>query len=514
MRPVTHENLARDTFCVILVTPSFAPWLLKESDFTRRALRRVYSRAFDRVTGRLTVDLLCAVVDKLPAGRTIDASTTAEKEMAARSRTPPVGDVGYEGIAFATLPSTASIPSTSPRSADRGAIDFILSTRTKDEKVRSETWRLPLANTVFQTGSPATMSLSRWSIVGDDKSSEREHEIDLSHHGVMMTPETAPVSQVASALSIPLVPLTLPRRVEGCMGNIVRRVIGEDGISTTASLELEHAVPQYFKSRGEPAQPTTAWALVIPKSMTTTLRGKTTALLTRQMARKEKGTQMLDVLWERLWKSDPPLWNSIIPSAIAEGARLHRVLSGGGGWGKKAGLLSLDPVPISDEVPIRMEDASSSFDGPGAFSSALTPVVEDGDAVQFFISPSTGTDKNTEEYTEQTKLMSISKKDTLGWELGTIPSTVDSIPGGSWQHQGSDDDYVAVFRRCFGALSESGLTLTRYAQIKPDERLSLLGTTTVDVPFSRFSIIEMAGKHGLAKDVGEPISNVLHTVHF
>lgn len=513
IRPVTRENIATDTFCVVLVTPSFAPWLSKESDFLRRTLRRTYSAAFARVTGRLTVHVLCAVVDKLPAGRTIDTKTTVHKEMATRKLSPPVGDVGYEGIAVATLPASASILSTSPRSAQRGAIDFVFSRDTTDNKVCSETWRVPLANTVFQTGSPSTMFLSQWSIVGQDKSCELEREVDVSHHTVRMTSATLPVSQVASALGIPLVPLTLPRRVEGCMGNIVRSVLGEDGVPITASSELEHAVPQYFKSRSEPAQPTTAWALVLPKPLTDRQRGRTAGLLTRQMSRSEKGTQMLEVLWERTWNREPPVWNGIVQRALEEGARLHRVLSGGGGWGKKAGLLSLDPVPLSEEVPIRMEDASSSFEGPGDFSSALTPVVKDGDAIQFFISPSTGKVSEDEGYLEQVKLMNRSKMDTLGWELGTIPSTVDSIPGGSWQHQGSDDDYVAVFRDCFGALSESGLILTRHVHANTDQPPYLDSTTTVDVPFSRFSMIELAEKHDFAKDVGEPIIKVLHAVH-
>ena len=504
INPVSHANVTTDTFCVFLVTPSFAPWLHDDSFFLYEAVRRAYSKAFTGAPGRLTIQALCAVVDKLPAGRAFTPAAPFDDEVVRRNSEPPVNDPGYEGIAFATLPAAASISSTSPTSPTKGAIDFVLSGQTTKENIYSDTWRLPLANTVFQTGMPTTMHLSQWGLLPERKFVGLEKKTDISHHGIGLTAAGEPAGQPRSALSIPLLPLTLPRRVEGCMGNIIRRVVGPNQESVTASAELEKVVPQFFKSRGEPSQPTTAWALVIPKSQKLEVARRTKKLLTKRIANNEMGSDLHAALWERLWQSDPAAWDKLVPWALREGARLHRVLSGGGGWGKKAGLLSLDPVPTSEEIPIRMEDATSGFDGPGDFSTALTPVVQDGDAIQFFISPTSSNKADVVEHKEFEKLKSTPKDRTWGCELGTIPSTVDSIPGGSWQHIGSGRQYVAIFNHSFGALAEGGMTLTRRLRVAPGAPLSTLSTTTIDVPYSRFWTVDVTDQQDFAKDVGEP----------
>jgi hypothetical protein len=404
-----------------------------------------------------------------------------------------------------TLPASASVPSTSPRSPDKGAIDFVVSGRDLSNNPRRDVWRLPLANTVFQTGSPTTMFYTKWAVDAKEKMVNLEERAEVTHHGVSIgtaglnTPRNG--NRTSSVLSIPLLPLTIPRPVEGCMGNIIRRVIGPDKESVTASSELEKVVPRFFQARGEPPQPTTAWALVIPKRKAKELGNRTRRLLVKKLLNKEKGTTANDILWDRLWQAQPPTWNTLVSRALAEGARLHRVLSGGGGWGKKAGLLSLDPVPVSGEVPIRMEDATSGFDGPGDFSDALTPVVKDGDAIQFFMSPTSMPQIDPNIALDELK--AIPKQRTLGWELGIIPSTMDSMPGGSWQHVVSDSEYVAVFKNSFGALSEGGMTLTRSRGESPKASPQTFMTTTIDVPYSRFWSVELGDKESSADDVGE-----------
>jgi hypothetical protein len=426
------------------------------------------------------------VVDKLPSGRPLQREVALKDEVLQRSRAPPIDQPGYEGIAFVTLPAAASVSSTSPRSPEKGAIDFTFSGPGEEKSDFSDTWRLPLANTVFQTGVPTTMILSTWAFECAQNGLELVKQTDITHHGIAANTNSKHSDDQVSTLAIPLLPLTFPRKVEGCMGNIIRSVVGPDGESITASSELEGVVPRFFKARGEPAQPTTAWALVLPKTKAALQR--TQGMLSKRLSSDEKASKerMYDELFERVWRHSYPSWNRLVPMALAEGARLHRVLSGGGGWGKKAGLLSLDPVPVSEEVPIRMEDATSDFDGPGAFSEALTPVVGEGDAIQFFISPSSPSQLETEKSNEFEKLRALPKSGAHGWELGTVPSTVDSLPGGSWQHTGADEKFVAVFRNTFGALAEGGMTLTRRRRRVPGEPLEVVATTTVDVPYSRF----------------------------
>jgi hypothetical protein len=496
IEPLSPKDAAKNPFCVFLVTPSFAPWLLRDSAFIANAVKRVYSRD-PAITG---VRTLCAVVDKLPAGRAIPAQVVLEDFLEQRTKNAPSGQVGYEGIAYAAFPASASVPSTSTPSPEKGAIDFTLSGQTAEGTLYSDVWRLPLANTVFQTGTTSTMSLSTWRFDPGKRALQLEKTADATHHGIEMPVSSADAGQRLSALSVPLVPLTYPRGVEGCMGNIIRRFIGPEGASVSASQELEKVVPQFFKARGEPVQPTTVWALVVPKSKMSIMRRRLRTQLLRRVTKKEKDTNVDDVVWERLWKGELVASTALVSRALAEGARLHRVLSGGGGWGKKAGLLSLDPVPVSEEIPIRMEDATSGFEGPGDFSSVLTPVVQDGDAIQFFISPAPPAQETAHGLES---LKALPKERSWGWELGTVPSTVDSIPGDSWQHAESGSPYLAVFRHSFGALAEGGMTLTQQRCDAPGGQLSVSSKTTIDVPYSRLWSVELAGKEGSTDDVGE-----------
>ncbi|KAH3951505.1 hypothetical protein HBI25_094230 [Parastagonospora nodorum] len=495
IQPLPRPDVYRDSLCVFLVTPSFAPWLVNDEFFLAKAIRRAYSNAHKD----LTIQAICAVVDKLPAGRAMASGMTLQDVVKQRSTEPPVGDTGFEGIAYVMLPSSASVPSTAPRSPDKGAIDFILSGYTGAKRPYSDTWRLPLANTVFQTGSPTTMYYTNWTLDAKEKTVALQERTDVTHHGIRMAASGTESGQMSSVLSIPLLPLTFPRTVEGGMGNIIRRIIDDEGQSVTAASELEKVVPRFFKARGEPAQPTTAWALVMRGRQKRNKDIKTKRILGKNILKSEKGKNMHEVLWDRLWQSNPPQWSTYVSTAIAEGASLHRVLSGGGGWGKKAGLLSLDPVPVSEEVPIRMEDATSGFEGPGDFSTALTPVVRDGDAIQFFIAPAPASEVDGDKALENLK--SLPKQRAPGWELGVIPSTVDSFPGGSWQHVGADSEYIAVFRNSFGALSEGGLTLTRRRGQNRRDPLYPFGTTTIDAPYSRLWSVELADKEISNNDV-------------
>jgi hypothetical protein len=494
--PIPQEDVARDTFCIFLVTPSFAPWLVNDHAFLEKAVRRAYSNAFTEASAPFEVQALCAVVDKLPAGKTLPGAGSIEESVAHTNIQRLAEGGGFEGIAYTALPATASVSSSSPKSPDKGAIDFIVS---RKDPTYSDTWRLPLANTVFQTGTPTTMFLSTWKLEPKTETLALDKKMNITHHGVQMFASEMRSRQTHSTLRIPLLPLTDVRVVEGCMGNIIRRVIGPQNESMTASSELEKVVPRFFKARGEAVQPTTAWALVLPKTKIRRQYAKTMQLLGRRLLKEEKGTPINETSWERLWQHGGGR-HTLVTSALMKGARLHRILSGGGGWGKKAGLLSLDPVPVSEEVPIRMEDATSTSDGPGDFSSALTPVVKEGEAIQFFISPAPS--RPVEEHNELELLNSLPKNGSSGLELGTVPSTIDSIPGGSWQQVGSNSGHLVVFKNSFGALTEGGLTLTQRRVEPPQKELVTLSTMTIDVPCSRFWSIEQIDKEVTTDDVG------------
>lgn len=457
-------------------------------------LTRNKTRSFD-----LRINVLSAVVDKLPVGRPITAPDDFDAESTRRNHELPAAAAGYEGIAYASLPAAASAPSdlaSPPVSSDLGAIDFVTSTKGPKPTQDYEVLRLPLANTVFQTGTTSTMFLSRYKTADDghlvlQKASKEK----LSHYQVHIRADSSgpklksqmSLPGLVTSLNIPLLPLTNPRRVSGCMGNIIRRIIDTNGDEVTASSELEDVVPKFFQARGEPAQATTAWALVIPSDLHSHCLESTQAWLDRKRDTNSANE------WESLWQSDPPVWTSAVANAIGRGARLHRVLSGGGGWGQKAGLLSLDPVPLTvpnpssstDEVPGMLAD-------PEDFASTLTPVVNDGDLIQFFIQPASHISAEAARYDSEEQLKAIPEDGAVGWQLGTIPSTVDSIPGTSWQHAEPVSSGASIFRRSFGALTERPLLLTKRMWEK-GAVTETSSTTTIDVPFTRFWKLGLLG---------------------
>ncbi|USP78225.1 uncharacterized protein yc1106_05499 [Curvularia clavata] len=488
IKPLSPSHAPKRNFAVFFVTPSYAHFLLDDDAFLRTALRRIYKEAIE--TPGLTISALCAVVDKLPAPQPWN-DRTLESQLSLRKQSPPVAGTGFEGIAYVSLPSRASVPSNeSPLSPEHGAIDFITSDYVSKDEVCLDTLRLPLANTVFQTGMPTTMFHSSWKTNGKTGELTQVTKTTPSHHAVRLA-ESSNASDLESALSIPLLPLTLPRVVEGCMGNIIRRVVDANGKSIQASSELENVVPRFFSSRNQPAQATVAWALVIPKNLKHTISARTEELLASLPT--GDGSNSVDHAWERLWRSDPPVWNTLVSHALSEGARLHRVLSGGGGWGKKAGLLSLDPVPAKESSGLPTGPESlATVDDPGNFESNLTPVVQDGDSIQFFTLPKS---ELAQEARESDNYQTVSKltdaNDSEGWELGTIPSTMDSIPGESWQHMGGEKHHSAFFQGSFGALTEGALTITRRRRRDVDKTSSVY-TTMLDVPFSRFWAINPA----------------------
>lgn len=363
---------------------------------------------------------------------------------------------------------------------------------------------------------PTTLISSSWapSTSGELQLVSRELPNTLSIHLSAQHPQPSPPARDMTTLSTPLLPLTLPRQVDGHMGNIVRGLIGADGNSMTASTELEEVVPRFFKTRGESPQPTSAWALVTAKKKGGGFPDKAfsrvlaAGLDTAAEPAEPKPLEEMDPLLQQqalegLWREDPPHWNKLVQQACRRGARLHKVLSGGGGWGKKAGLLSLDPKPVGPPQRERTPETDGDFDSVDEFSTALKPVINDGDYIQFFISPAAGRSES-----DILDTLDTSERETKpwSWEFGVVPSTIDSIPGDSLQSTSDAPGGMAVHRGTFGALTEAGLTLMRTRQM--DEKSGIaettLATTTIDVPFARWSALRLVAKAGVELKMHPP----------
>ncbi|KAF2503049.1 hypothetical protein BU16DRAFT_555077 [Lophium mytilinum] len=496
------RNRTESPFLVLFLTPTFAHWLSDDQTFLCTALRRLLHFDFRDSHLERSYHALVAVVDRLPVPAYPGRGYKKGQQSTSTSPSPPFSEIGFEGMAYALLDEGQLL--TSHLEALHEPMGEVLRQKPGtinihiDASVASASLtpmprsvlQLPLANTIFHTGHPSTMFLTSWR---KEKGSKDLNLISKEHlqHGSFAWPDLHNYGLQSASLSVPLTPITIPRRIEAGMGNIIRRIQGENSQSFTASQELEETVPRYFAAKNIPARAMKVWALVIPKN----LIGPVTAELTSRFFGSDTAAEDvldLNAAFQELWKNDRPVWNDAVSFAISHGARLHRVLSGGGGWGKKAGLLSLDPETSYDDPTLTSSD--SEIDMLELFDvekSALKEVAEPGEFIQFFVPgpEDIGTLKR-----EVSKHLDDPQTFPVYLELGTIPSTVDHIPDIEQQSRAPIErieNSIHVFRGHFGALSEGGMSIVRGDF---DGKQEVQIRSKIDVALSRFTALQFFKK--------------------
>ncbi|KAL8902457.1 MAG: hypothetical protein Q9207_004697 [Kuettlingeria erythrocarpa] len=243
------------------------------------------------------------------------------------------------------------------------------------------------------------------------------------------------------SLDMPFQSITLPRVVAGSMGNVIRGLFasGSSGLVIPASQELEVAVDRWISNQEAEKQVVAVWALVSPAGTVDTSAKLASTNISRLLG-------LLDT-----------------------GSTLRRVLSGGGGWGNRQGLLALDPEKEFDDV--FEHSASSEFEDEDPEAERrrnLGQIVSPGDTVEFFMCRNTEGDP----YNSPTKYL---------LSFGTTPSTVDEIPLPETPRAGQLEHLPCRYVPGFGMLSERGMSLT-----------TVLGNgqrrqTKIDAPFARLS---------------------------
>lgn len=321
--------------------------------------------------------------------------------------------------------------------------------------------QLPVANTLFQNGHSSTLLAQRWI---PDTASTAEPRL-LRVRNVRMPQQTLHITEMASSSpmvvqQIPLTAITVPRTVAASMGNILKRFDGPSsadlGESVPASTELEENVSAWIESQDFSGQRAMVWALVTPREL-----------------------QLDDYI----------SGNVSLQSAINSGSCLRKVLSGGGGWGQKKGLLALDP---STKHEISQGQSEYSFGSHSAIDGAQPPsfgeVVRPGDVVTFYIYNRVDESRNQ---SEDTSLPKSRKTSTLpSIVMATIPSTMDDMPILTSKNAGLPLLYA---RNHFGVASETmNLTIGRLlGEHKYEHDPGQSGSTVetkIDVPHTRCSI--------------------------
>lgn len=507
LQPLASVESPDEPLIVILASKSFATELRSRHDLISQVATQVLgkqSTVFD------SFQTLLAIVDKLP-GRLIE--TEAGTLQTQQNHSP-----GIEGLCVAISStrfsgiSSDAIDNWSPESSrfthslgpetpatltcfltpsHEDALRSLHHQQQKDQDVavglRTISVQLPLPSTVFENGLKNTLVLSKYE--RDSKSSEFvETSSKNVRHAQIALPYDSASGSYESILSLPLESLTEAFQVVDCKGNIVRQVRLLDHTSSKAqpaSEGLEHAVSKYFVDRGISPHTLAIWALITPRAFLDTnsrLDQRTREQLSQMCLNPSAAIVAAETA------SNLTTESSILSKLLQAGAKLRRVTSGGGGWGNKAGLLSLDPETAFsiDSSPL---DSLELIDGGDVdwLGSGLEPIARPTDLIQFFYTSGELIQKVLDSRTPAVQNLSRS---STAYTFGVVPSTIDDM-GLDAQPTGKDlrSQGPQVVMNRFGALSEKGISL-RLRSITHEVGKPLVeeSETKIDVPFASFDL--------------------------
>lgn len=486
MNPIESAHEKGDTVnAVLLLSKKLATWLGNDATFLQRFVSVLAPQQVRQVT------LLAAVVDRLPSPSSGWSRSPGEELQLLHK------DRGFEGIAYyasvgqtlfgdlsANVAAKALEPSpTRPDVAASGesppCISFDLYDHVASDArapSRHTTITVPLANTVFETGRPATATLTQWTLSGGQWDTAKPAQdvayenatVALHAHGFDRVDQGLPTSEARESLAnshsarlwLPLEPLVPARRIENAMGNIVTKV-SDDGTQESlrpASQELEAAVSDYFARRGADPSVVAVWALIVPARLA--------ASHASLVAEAQQAWRVAEDTAE-----DARTCSRYVSALVWAGATLRKVLSGGGGWGQKAGLLSVDPeddyVSRKASIPSFLASLSGAEEGAAAMYPDLT---SRGDMMAFFAAP------ESPQMFEQGDVTTAGRE-AATLDFGVLPSTMDGDFTEGESLEVKDEDYE-VHADHFGALSEGGMGVS----------IEAVGARSkVDVPYGRFS---------------------------
>ena len=458
---------------VLLISKSHAHLLNDGESFSAHLL----ARSLDCVDGQ-QIDLLAAVVDGVSSPKSPVGHSKCSQSMLDESR-------GFEGVSVLIsdtgtiapqlwstphfvkdkMPSNMQQHCTISFRFQYLVSDIELSARTSDTQLRgSRLVKMPLANTLFQNGRTSTLYAQRWVNRMTVKS---KPEMFRTKH-VRLPQQVLQMAQITNAndrimfyeLETKLIPITPSRVISESFGNIVRRLCVEDSsktqISVPASAELEKRVSQWMKTQHCSDPQAHIWALVTPRDN-----------------------------WIDRCRIEP----LDLQDSLETGSRLHKVLSGGGGWGIKKGLLALDPDsdygPIPNNLPKSgtVDAEGVGEDGQQGFGDVVHP----GDRITFYVYDDKKSPKPLSKHFSKGSCENVCPLPSVA--LGTVPSAIDVNPNDSGM---TGVDYIFA-KNHFGMVSEQGMALNittlRVQQSLPlgAEQINTSFQTKLDAPYTRLS---------------------------
>jgi hypothetical protein len=488
------SELSEDTVSmVLLMTPGLARHAL-DSTVPKTVVDRLQpSKQFGKKYITTT-----AIVDRLPT--TDDEIEGAEGMAYMLFRNPPPAEDGDQVPFQGSAQKPGSLTFRMPRVQINK-----LTTRATVQNLQ-----LPLSQTVFTTGLVSTMMLREYTRGGIEEPLELTSERKLESQTLQLP--ALPEYNSSYRTYIPLVPLTPFRKINYVMGNIIRKLSaqrtwevqpGEEGRTklieserdteqdVPASQDLEQAVSKYFEVLDLQPETVSVWALVIPKAADST---KISHALRLQGIHNILGADeaAISAAWDPKAEASKVMLKSVAVATrhlMLYGARLIKVLSGGGGWGKKAGLLSLDPDVQYSTRELRQDegwnfDFDAPDDGTGAAveaqkNQALGQIVKEGESIMFLLAPKLQNLPTTYPEVHQRDTTGSRRASELELSFGPIPSSIDEIA----RSPESDETPARIqhYPNIFGMLSEGGMAL----QFTPKKQGKFYFQSKIDVPFAR-----------------------------
>ncbi|KAF1986437.1 hypothetical protein K402DRAFT_89196 [Aulographum hederae CBS 113979] len=455
--PTTALNSS--TF-VFFTTLSFGQWFTRDQKFIESVLEKLTSKLVFPQEEKLALTAIGAVVDLLPEPPSLPRNSHALKQFKELSGQDRVlqphhsTPAGREGLAYCV--ANSDCVETVPDSPDRSRTPSLRTVTIRNicpvhESVPdglAESCQVPLANTIFQNGNDSTLFISHWT------RGRHPGPLHLVRSDIIKSAAfsiSRPLGSLTTELIVPLLPLTLFCRMASGMGNILRTVKGakDDSREFPASVELEKAVSSYFRATGLPPHPLTVWALIIPAKSYNEYRRRIGQYVTEFDWDGDQNTNTLSPKWE----TRKPIFPFHLLAARLGGS-LRKVLSGGGGWGKKAGLLSLDPAWSFDGGSDGVFDDTGGppgWDLDETFSSdrALKNIVKTGDYIQFCTT--------TNRILEQTPPTGDLSSSLI---VGTAARRSDESSDGPESSDPPTETKMLVYADHFGVLSEKGISLS------------------------------------------------------
>ncbi|ETS87528.1 hypothetical protein PFICI_01356 [Pestalotiopsis fici W106-1] len=342
---------------------------------------------------------------------------------------------------------------------------------------------IPMANTIFQNGRRSTLFATRYERSASSGRFEATLMQDKAHQDIEVVTDGGP----RFTPQLPLIPLTPPREIVAGLGNIVRQVL-VDGRPQPASKELEDLIPRFLAQR-QKSHAVGVWAVVVPPHVVK--RDNAFASIqpySEHYENFESEKKMVEMNWECL-------------SRIGKhGLRIHKILSGGGGWGVKQGLLSLDPeTSYSAPEQEGIDDFIRAFEAQYEMKLDSNKALADQDQTTTTTSSSSSDIVSPGSYlifcaqadVAGEDLDGVSTSESRGWNFGVAERHEDA-----WDRQVEEvveedaGPAVSAVPEAFTAMSAEGvyLNLGTPGEAKEHAAISTFPyTTKIDVPHAIIS---------------------------